>query len=97
MATSSTTFKKGVKGHPLQGKRGPDKVKQEAKDALAIFVSNNTEKFEDWISQVEDPGKRMDLVIKAMEFVRPKLARSDTHLSGSVSLLDSIKELDGTE
>jgi hypothetical protein len=93
MGVTSTSFRKGEK-RPNQGKRGPDKVKQETKDALAIFVANNTERFEEWIEEIDDPARRMEIVIKALEFVRPKLARTDTHLTGTLNLASQLKELD---
>jgi hypothetical protein len=71
---------KGTKtgGGSRQGK--PNKTTVDVREAIALIAQRNVEKFEGWLDQVasEDPGKAADLVLKAIEYHIPKLARSET-------------------
>lgn len=53
----------------------PNKTTAEIKEAIAAFISNNSDKLDEWIAQVDDPAKRIDLYFKAMEYAVPKMAR----------------------
>lgn len=67
---------KGIK----TGGRKPgssNKTTAEIKAALAVFTSTNVDKLTDWIDQVDDPAKRLDLYFKALEYSIPKLARTE--------------------
>lgn len=55
----------------------PNKTTAEIKQAIGVFISHNADKLNDWIAEVEDPAKRIDLYLKAMEYAVPKLARNE--------------------
>lgn len=55
----------------------PNKTTSQIKEALGVFISNNVDKLNDWIAEVDDPAKRIDLYFKAMEYAVPKLARTE--------------------
>jgi len=55
----------------------PNKTTAQIKEAISAFISNNSEKLDEWIAQVDDPAKRIDLYFKAMEYAVPKLARTE--------------------
>ena len=55
----------------------PNKTTAQVKEALGVFISNNVDKLNDWIAEVDDPAKRIDLYFKAMEYAVPKLARTE--------------------
>ena len=68
------------KGLPKTGGRqvgSPNKVTSEVKQAIAAFTSNNSEKLDKWLNEVDDPAKRLDLYFKALEYTMPKLARTE--------------------
>lgn len=74
---------KGVK----TGGRKPGSVNKsnaEVKAALAAFTSDNIDQLTIWLSQVEDPSKRIDLFLKALEYTMPKLARSEVAVEEAV-------------
>lgn len=49
----------------------------EVKQAIAAFTSANAEKLDQWLNEVDDPAKRLDLYFKALEYTMPKLARTE--------------------
>lgn len=62
------------KGRP---KGAANKATADVKAAIAAFTSANVEKLDDWLNQIDDPAKRLDLYFKALEYTMPKLARSE--------------------
>jgi len=56
----------------------------QAREAFEAFVTNNTQKMQALFDRVavDDPDKALDLLAKLAEFVLPKLARTETTLSG---------------
>lgn len=55
----------------------PNKTTAEVKQAMASFTADNIDHLTTWLSQVDDPSKRIDLFLKALEYTMPKLARSE--------------------
>ena len=55
----------------------PNKTTAEIKEAIGVFISHNADKLNDWIAEIDDPAKRIDLYFKAMEYAVPKLARTE--------------------
>jgi len=72
---------KSIKGGRREGAGRPtgvpNKVTMEVKQAIAAFTSNNAEKLDQWLNEVDDPAKRLDLYFKALEYTMPKLARTE--------------------
>lgn len=65
---------KGIKtGGRVKG--SVNKSNAEVKAALAMFTSKNVDMLTTWLSEVEDPAKRLDLFFKALEYSIPKLGR----------------------
>jgi len=62
------------KGRP---KGAANKATADVKAAIAAFTSANVEKLDDWLNQIDDPAKRLDLYFKALEYTMPKLARTE--------------------
>lgn len=70
MARSSTSGqgrKKGV----------PNKATRDVREAIATFASANVDQMGVWLAQIDDPAKRMDLFLRAIEYHIPKLARTE--------------------
>jgi hypothetical protein len=68
------------KGMPKTGGRTkgvPNKATADVKQAIAAFTSANVSKLDEWLNQIDDPAKRLDLYFKALEYTMPKLARSE--------------------
>ena len=55
----------------------PNKTTAEVKQAMASFTADNIDQLTTWLSQVDDPSKRIDLFLKALEYTMPKLARNE--------------------
>ena len=55
----------------------PNKTTAEVKQAMASFTADNIDHLTTWLSQVDDPSKRIDLFLKALEYTMPKLARNE--------------------
>jgi len=70
------SFKKGEK-RPNQGKRGPNKTTLDVREAIAAFASANVGSMGEWLNQIDDPAKRLDLFLRAIEYHIPKLARTE--------------------
>lgn len=70
------SFRKGEK-RLNQGKRGPNKSTIEVREAIAVFAEANVSKMTDWLEAIDDPAKKMDLYLRAIEYHVPKLARTE--------------------
>jgi hypothetical protein len=55
----------------------PNKSTAELKAAIAAFASKHVDEMSKWLLEVEDPAKRIDLTLRAMEYALPKLARTE--------------------
>jgi hypothetical protein len=84
------TFKKGEK-RPNQGKRGPSKSTQAAREAIGAFVDGNAHRLTGWLDKVADgvlapdgkwliepsPEKAFAMFQSVVEYHVPKLARTE--------------------
>lgn len=74
-------FEKGLPRPIGAGRKAgtPNKVTSEFKDTISELVSGNKDKLQIWLDDVakDDPAKAFDLLIKMMEFVIPKLSRTE--------------------
>ena len=55
----------------------PNKTTKEIREAYQAFVENNIEDFQVWLSQIEDPAKRFQIIIAISEYFVPKLNRTE--------------------
>lgn len=72
------------KGLPKTGGRAPgtpNKSTTDVRAAIAAFAQANVQHMGEWLLQVEDPAKRLDLYLRAIEYHIPKLGR--TELTGA--------------
>lgn len=74
-------FKKGVPRAVGAGRKAgtPNKINSEFKETISEFVNFNSPKLQIWLDKIaeDDPAKAFDLLIKMMEFVVPKLSRTE--------------------
>lgn len=63
----------------------PNKITNEAREAIALFVDNNAHRLEGWLEQVaeKNPEKAFQLFQSVIEYHIPKLARTEQTLTGS--------------
>lgn len=76
------------KPHPHSGNRKgvPNKTTVDVREAIATFAQANVEHMGAWLNAIDDPAKRLDLYLRALEYHVPKLARVDTTHSGEVTV-----------
>ena len=75
------------KGRP---KGIPNKSTKEIREAYQKFVEDNMDNFGSWLSRIEDPSKRFDIIIKMSEYFIPKLARQEITGSEGRDLFENI-------
>lgn len=63
----------------------PNKVTNEAREAIALFVNKNAHRLEGWLDQVaqDNPEKAFQLFQSVVEYHVPKLARTEQTLTGA--------------
>jgi len=63
----------------------PNKITNEAREAIAMFVDNNAHRLEGWLEQVaeKNPEKAFQLFQSVIEYHIPKLARTEQTLTGA--------------
>lgn len=71
-----------AKGFKTGGRRPgvPNKVTQQAREAIALFVENNVDRLQEWldeIAQEEGPKVAFDCFMDVVEYHVPKLARME--------------------
>lgn len=83
----------GVKGRSGRKQGTPNKVTRDVREAIAVFAQDNVDKMSKWLNQIDDPAKRLDLYLRALEYHVPKLSRAE--VSGNISLttIEALKEL----
>ena len=87
-------MKKGETNNPNGRKKGvPNKSTTQAREAIARFVDNNTERLEKWLDEIaeESPKDAFECVMKVMEYHVPKLARTETNLTGDVKTIIEMR------
>lgn len=67
----------GVKGRSGRTSGTPNKVTKDVRAAMAIFCQDNVDLMAEWLKEVDDPAKRIDLFLRALEYHVPKLARTE--------------------
>lgn len=55
----------------------PNKATADVREAIATFAAANVEQMGEWLNAIEDPAKKMDLYLRAIEYHIPKLARQE--------------------
>ena len=55
----------------------PNKSTRMVREAIARMAEDNVEEFVGWMREIEDPAKRCDIYLKAIEYHIPKLARTE--------------------
>ncbi|HMB17648.1 MAG TPA: hypothetical protein VKO61_01925 [Candidatus Paceibacterota bacterium] len=81
---------KGNKFSPGRPKGSANKTTTEIRQAYQTFIENNLDEFENWLAQIEDPGRKFDIVIKMSEYFMPKLARQELTGSDGEDLFKNI-------
>jgi hypothetical protein len=68
---------KGKKTGGGSRKGVPNKATTDVRAAIALLASRNVSRLEAWLLEIEDPAKRVDLFLRAIEYHIPKLARTE--------------------
>jgi hypothetical protein len=55
----------------------PNKSTTDVRAAIAVFAQANVAKIDGWLNEIEDPAKRLDLYLRAIEYHLPKLGRME--------------------
>ena len=58
-------------------KGSPNKATADVRAAIASFASANVGQMGEWLNAIEDPAKKMDLYLRAIEYHIPKLGRTE--------------------
>lgn len=66
----------------------PNRATTDVREAIAEFAKANVQHMGEWLSQIDDPAKRMDLYLRALEYHVPKLGRidSDVRVHGDLTV-----------
>jgi hypothetical protein len=68
---------KGIKTGGGSRKGVPNKATADVRAAIALIAERNIEAFEGWLQDIEDPAKRCDVFLRAIEYHIPKLQRTE--------------------
>jgi len=74
-------------------KGSTNKVTRDVREAIAVFAQENVEKMSEWLNQIDDPAKRLDLYLRALEYHVPKLSRAEVSANVTVTAVEALKEL----
>ena len=69
----------------------PNKSTAEVREAIAAFASANVAQMGKWLNAIDDPGKKLDLFLRAIEYHVPKLARTEVAGDPNAPLLQKIE------
>ena len=58
-----------------RAKGTPNKATTDVRAAIAVFAQAHVGQMGAWLLEVEDPAKRLDLYLRAIEYHIPKLGR----------------------
>jgi hypothetical protein len=88
-------FKPGQSGNPAGRKPGAlSKVTVDVRQAIAVFAQANVGNMTACLLEVEDPAKRLDLYLRAIEYHLPKLGRMElTGANGGPVQTERIERL----
>jgi hypothetical protein len=71
----------------------PNKATRDVRAAIAEFASANVGRMGEWLTEIDDPAKRFDLYLRAIEYHIPKLQRTELNLTG-MGTADLVTELE---
>ena len=82
-----------------RGKGVTNKSTLKAREAIASFVDDNSERLTEWLDQiaVDSPKDAFTCFMSVVEYHIPKLARteSDVNIKGKLEISGILEELDG--
>ncbi len=55
----------------------PNEATAEVREAIAAFAKANASHIGEWLSEIDDPAKRLELYLRALEYHIPKLGRTE--------------------
>lgn len=76
-------WKKGVSANPSGRPKGiPNKTTRESKEFVVMIIQKNEAKVQGWIERTarKNPAKAVELILRFLEFVKPKLTRTELRL-----------------
>lgn len=74
-----------------RSKGTPNKSTAEVREAIAAFASANVDKMGTWLNQIDNPEKKLDLFLRAIEYHIPKLARTEVAGDPNAPVLQRIE------
>ena len=83
----------GVKGRSGRKQGTPNKVTRDVREAIAVFAQDNVDQMGKWLNQIDDPAKRLDLYLRALEYHVPKLSRAEVTANVNMTTIEALKEL----
>lgn len=83
----------GVKGRSGRKQGTPNKVTRDVREAIAVFAQDNVDQMSKWLNQIDDPAKRLDLYLRALEYHVPKLSRAEVTANVNMTTIEALKEL----
>jgi hypothetical protein len=73
----------------------PNKATVDVRAAIAIFAQENVERMSGWLNDIDDPAKRLDLYLRALEYHVPKLGRTEHTGEGGGDIVVRLSPTDG--
>jgi len=83
----------GVKGRSGRTAGTPNKTSAQVREAIATFAQDNVQHMTTWLNNIEDPAKRLDLYLRALEYHIPKLSRSEVSANVIITPAQALREL----
>lgn len=68
----------------------PNRVTSEFKEALIRLLNKSAPKMIEWLEQVDDPGRRLEILCRLAEYIYPKLGRQELTAADGKPLTVSI-------
>lgn len=80
-------------GKKVGGRRKgtPNKATRDVRAAIALIAQDNIDRVSAWLSEIEDPAKRLGLFLDLCEYHIPKLARTEVSATMDVRSAHSLK------